>query len=127
MKPKQSNFSTKQSWFTASNVVLKRYKDNVDTGLVFGTPLNTLLVTISKNGFLLIRLTRVISPEEDSVNFSQVFPVEFFSLNSIQIIQTWTNVNGIESNDSDSKIPNDLYTCRKYHELRTSFKVCLSL
>ena len=29
---KISNFLTKQSWETASNVVLKRYKDDVDTG-----------------------------------------------------------------------------------------------
>ena len=30
-----SNFLTKQSWETASNVVLKRYKDDVDTGNEF--------------------------------------------------------------------------------------------
>jgi len=30
-----SNFLTKESWETASNVVLKRYKDDVDTGNEF--------------------------------------------------------------------------------------------
>ena len=43
---KISNFLTKQSWETASNVVLKRYKDDVDTGTGFKPAACTVNVAV---------------------------------------------------------------------------------